>query len=79
MKKKGENLDTLISNIRPPIFWKDKPVIIQQLKKWNKNKIKKALDMTYEAEIKIKSNSHLRKDLIIKNLIVNLCCSANSS
>jgi DNA polymerase-3 subunit delta len=79
LKKKGENLDTLISNIRPPIFWKDKPVIIQQLKKWNKNKIKKALDMTYEAEIKIKSTSHLRKDLIIKNLIVNLCCSANSS
>ena len=78
MKKNALNIETLIANLKPPIFWKDKPVLIDQSKKWNKDKIKLALKKTYEAEIKIKSNSSIRKDLIIKNLIIDLCTTANS-
>ena len=48
-------------------------------KKWNKDKIKLALEKTYETEIKIKSNSSIRKDLLIKNLIIDLCTTANSA
>ncbi len=79
MKKNALNIETLIANLKPPIFWKDKPVLIDQSKKWNKDKIKLALKKTYEAEIKIKSNSSIRKDLLIKNLIIDLCTTANSA
>ena len=78
-KDKNLNLEVLLSNLRPPVFWKDKPMLIEQSRKWNKNKIQSALNKTYNAEIEIKSNANIRKDLIIKNLIVDLCSTANAS
>ena len=79
MKKENTNMETLISSLKPPVFWKDKPVLIQQATKWNKKKIKAALRKTYNAELEIKSNSSIRKDLLIKNLIIELCETASSS
>ena len=79
MKKETTNIETIISNLKPPVFWKDKSKLLEQSKKWNKNKINKLLKKTYELEVEIKSNSSVRKDLLIKNLIVELCVSANAS
>ena len=79
MKQENSNIESLISNLRPPVFWKDKPILIEQTKKWNKNKIQAALKKTYSTEIKIKSNSSIRKDLLIKNLIIELCTTASSA
>jgi len=79
MKQKNSNIESLISNLKPPVFWKDKPILIGQSRKWNKNKIQAALKKTYDAEIEIKSNSSIRKDLLIKNLIIDLCATANSA
>ena len=79
MKKNEENVEFLISKLRPPIFWKDKPIIIEQSKKWDRNKLKKALKKTYEIELKIKSSPAIKKDLLIKNLIIDLCSTANSA
>ena len=75
----NSKIESIISQLKPPIFWKDKPIIIEQLKKWNKKKIIKALNKIYEAEIRLKSNSDISKDLIIKNLLVELCTAANAS
>ena len=77
--KTNVNIEALLSEIKPPIFWKDKPVIIEQSKKWNKEKIRTALNKTFNAEIEIKSNSSVKKELIIKNLIVDLCLLASDS
>ena len=79
MKKNEKNVEFLISKLRPPIFWKDKPIIIEQSKKWDRNKLKKALKKTYEIELKIKSSPAIKKDLLIKNLIIDLCSTANSA
>ena len=29
------NIQEAIENVKPKIFWKDKPIILQQLKKWS--------------------------------------------
>ena len=79
LKTNNTNIETIILNLKPPVFWKDKPILVKQLTKWNKEKIKIALKKTYEAELEMKSNSAIRKDIIIKNLIVELCASANAS
>ena len=42
LKKDNSNLEMIIANLKPPIFWKDKPIIIEQAKKWNKDKLKLA-------------------------------------
>ncbi len=78
-KKDNLNIEALVQNIKPQIFWKDRPMIIEQSKKWNKKKIQAALNKTYSTEIEIKSNSSIRKDLLIKNLIIELCSTVNSA
>ena len=79
MKQNNSNTETLVSNLKPPIFWKDKPVLIEQTNKWNENKIKKALEKTYTVELQIKTGSAIKNDLLIKNLIIDLCTVANSA
>ena len=79
LKQSGQNTETVISNLKPPIFWKDKPMIISQSRKWNKEKIQNALKKTLEVEIDLKTKNMTNKDVLIKNLIVELCVSANAS
>ena len=79
MKQENSNIESVISNLKPAVFWKDKPILIQQSKKWNKKKLQTALKKTYNTEIEIKSNTSIRKDLLIKNLIIELCTAANSA
>ncbi|MDC3127029.1 hypothetical protein OA498_00005, partial [Candidatus Pelagibacter bacterium] len=75
--KNKSNLELIISSLKPPVFWKDKPILSLQSSKWSKSKLKKAFAKTYEVEINIKSNSFVRKDLLIKKLIIDLCNVAN--
>ncbi len=76
--KKTNNLETTINSLKPPVFWKDKPILLQQAKKWDLNKIKKTLNKTFEIEKRIKSNSLFNANILLKNLILNLCVIANS-
>ena len=67
-----------IDTIKPPIFWKDKPSIIEQTKKWNFKKITNAQKKTFDIEIKLKSSSNLNKDILIKKILVDICSMANA-
>ncbi len=64
--------------MKPPIFWKDKPNFTNQAKKWDKNKIKKMLNTTFDLEKKIKSNTLIEKNILIKKLLVDICLLANA-
>ena len=61
MKKENSNIESIVSNLKPAVFWKDKPILIEQAKKWDKEKIRLALKKTYNTEIKIKSSSSIKK------------------
>ena len=52
-----KDLDTTVSNFRPPIFWKDKDVIKKQLLKWDKKNSSKLIFEINELEKIIKKNS----------------------
>ena len=71
-------LEEKIEKIKPPIFWKDKTMFINQSKKWDNKKIKNMLDITYKAELNMKSNSSISKKSLVKKLIVDLCNVANA-
>ena len=77
--RKETNIEEIIQNLRPPIFWKDKPIIIEQARKWNNSKIKMAIKKTYETELQFKSNGNINKEILIKNLIVELCSTATAA
>ena len=79
VKKSAEaNLEIAINNLKPPIFWKDKPHFLTQAKKWDKEKLNSLLKKTYEIEKTIKSNSFLNKQILLKELLINICETANS-
>ena len=74
---KHKSVDQALSYLKPPIFWKDKPHVIEQARKWNKNKIENILRKTFDLEIKFKSNSILSKNVAFKKLLVDICAQAN--
>ena len=74
----NKNIEAAISDLKPPIFWKEKENFISQVKKWDTQKIRKVLQKTYDLEVKIKSNSFINKNSLMKKLIVDLCTLANS-
>ena len=73
------SIDEAINIVKPPIFWKEKPIFKKQLLKWNSNKIKKIQNVTYNLEIEIKSNAQINKNILIKKLLVDICELANAS
>lgn len=77
--KQTSSIENLIENTKPPIFWKDKPIITNQLKKWNLSKINKILKKSYDLEIELKSNSNINHNLLIKMLVIDICQLANVS
>ena len=75
---KNTNLENAISMLKPPIFWKDKPMFIAQSEKWSLDKIKKIMSETYNLEIEIKSSPVVQKNILIKKLLVDICEQANA-
>jgi len=68
-----------VNSLKPPIFWKDKPVITQQLKKWNLEDLTLLASNIGKTEILMKKNSYLRNDIIIKDLIIDVTNKACST
>ncbi len=75
---KNKDLAATIDELRPQIFWKDKPMFLVQARKWDQEKIQRFLEKTYQIEKKMKSNSIIDKSIIMKNLLVDICVTANS-
>ena len=71
-------LEVSINNLRPPIFWKDKPNFTKQALKWNTDKIRQIQKKTYQLEMDFKTNSLINKNLLLKKLIVDICQLANA-
>ena len=65
------NIEQAISVYKPPIFWKDKPLITQQIKSWNKDRLVKLIYKTNEIELLVKKNSVLAKNILADFIINN--------
>ena len=53
---KNQNIDSVISSAKPPIFWKEKEIIKKQKKILNYRKTKELISKTSEIELMIKKN-----------------------
>lgn len=66
----GITIDGAISNIKPPVFWKEKESVKTQINLWELGDIKNKIYQINELETKIKSNSNNSLNLI-SDFIVN--------
>ncbi len=64
-----KNTDAVISSYKPPIFWKDKDMIKQQLKIWSLPQIKSLINKTNDMELLIKKNFQASNQ-IVNNFIL---------
>jgi DNA polymerase-3 subunit delta len=77
--QKHKNIEMAMDNIRPRIFWKDKPIFYKQVKIWNLKKLEEAKKIMVETEILIKTKLNNYNNILIKNLLIRLCNKAASS
>lgn len=71
-------IDKAIESVRPPIFWKDKTNYIEQIRKWNQQKIRHMQKETYNIEIMLKTNVNVNKNTLLKKLLIDICNLANA-
>ena len=60
----NKNIETTISSAKPPIFWKDKEIVKQQIYKWKPEKIKKLIYELFEIELIVKKNLNNSVNLV---------------
>jgi len=65
------NIEQAISACRPPIFWKDKPLVTQQISSWKKDGLEQLIYKTNEIELLVKKNSVLAKNILADFIINN--------
>jgi DNA polymerase-3 subunit delta len=65
------NIEQAISACKPPIFWKDKPLVTQQIRSWEKENLKNLIYKTNEIELLVKKNSVLAKNILADFIIDN--------
>ena len=68
--KAKNNIDTVISSFKPPIFWKDKEIVKHQIQIWSDKNTESLIYKINEIEILIKKNStnsvNILSDFIIE-------------
>ena len=71
------NLDSLLNASKPPIFWKEKPMVKKQLAIWSLRDLKKIVYEINDSEILCKKNPQISKTFFF-NLFTKLCKKANN-
>jgi len=74
---KKNNIDQAVSSFMPKIFWKDKPLVTQQMISWKKDQLENLIYESSEIELLIKKNSGVAKN-ILSNFIINNSKKINS-
>ena len=67
----NKNVEKAISEYRPPIFWKDKPIIERQLQIWSFEGVKNLIYKINDLETKIKKDNSLSL-ILMKNFIYEI-------
>ena len=69
--EENKNLESTILNARPPIFWKDKEIVKQQINSWNVKQLKETIYNINNIEMEIKKN-YSNSLNIISNFILQI-------
>ena len=74
----NKNIDLTISSAKPPIFWKEKEIIKQQIYKWKPKNIKELIYELSETELLIKKNINNSINLITDFILGQSSSKTNS-
>ena len=69
--KSNPNLETVVSNYRPLIFWKEKEIVKQQLKIWSEKNLRKLINEINNTELLIKKNVNISSSILLSFIFKN--------
>ena len=72
-----KNLDATITAFKPPIFWKDKEIVKQQIESWSYNQAEALTYEVNEIELLIKKYPHNSVNILL-NFIISKTSLVNS-
>ena len=75
--KNTNNIDNLINNSRPIIFWKEKPIVKKQLSIWSPKDLKKIIEEINNTELLCKKNPNISNSIFF-NFFSTICKKANN-
>ena len=67
----NKNINQLVESFRPTIFWKEKNIVKDQLKRWSKKELEVLLDKIFDIEIQCKKNYDV-STVILQNFVINI-------
>ena len=70
--EKNNDISLTINQARPPIFWKEKVIVKQQVLKWSQSSIKDLIFELNDVELQIKKNINNSVN-ILSNFIIDKC------
>ena len=68
-----KNMEIALENLKPKIFWKDKPIYKKMMNKWDKSSILEAVKYLGKIDKMMKTNSNVNELTLIKNSLNNIC------
>ena len=74
--QENKDLNKTIASARPPIFWKDKDIVRQQITRWELGQINELIYRLNEIELQIKKN-YSNPVNIISDFILNQSSSTH--
>ena len=74
----NKNMDLTLSSAKPPIFWKDKEIVKQQIFKWSPDNIKSLIYQINEIELLVKKNSTNPINLITNFILEQSSAKTNN-
>jgi DNA polymerase-3 subunit delta len=75
---KNLEIEKAIDTIKPPIFWKDRPILKEQAFKLKNKNLKPVFRKLFDLEKTFKSNSQLNKNVLLKKFIIDICNYASA-
>ena len=69
--EREKDIEKIIKEHKPPIFWKERPIIKKQLQIWSLKSIKDIIYKLNDIELKIKKNNTLSL-ILMKNFIFEI-------
>ena len=77
LEKEYSNVDNMINALKPPIFWKEKPMVKKQLAIWSLDALKKIVYEINDTDLMCKKNPEISKIIFFK-FFTNLCKKASN-
>ncbi len=74
----SKDIENIINNSKPMIFWKEKPLVKKQLQIWNLKELKKIIHEINNTELLCKQNPNLANNIFL-NFFSSICKKANNA